>query len=415
MLTTYFKSPRLLERYQSELASPYLDDFTTWLESRGYGRSCIRRHVREVVHFAIWAKTKGLAIHALNRDALTQLRDHLADHQSLRYPCGAHRHIYQSARVFLCFLEASGVVCLPASNIATPTPADILWCEFSEWMRSQRGTLDATLTNYHSPVAELLNSLGTDTRVFTAKELRQFLLQKAQRSSPEKLKNFATALRMFLRFLISRGDCIPGLDHAIPTVARWRLASLPKSISADDVERLINSCDSTVPLGARDRAILLLLARLGLRSNDVSMLRLSDLEWSDGTLTVAGKNRRETRLPLPQDVGDAILHYLEHGRPRVSSDRVFITITAPLVPVSRQVISRAVRRALRRTNISAPMEGALLLRHSAATNLLRDGASLSAIGVILRHSSVDTTRVYAKVDVGLLNEIVMSWPEVSSC
>ena len=94
MLTTYFKSPRLLERYQSELASPYLDDFTTWLESRGYGRICIRRHVREVVHFAIWAKTKGLAIHALNRDALTQLRDHLADHQSLRYPCGAHRHIY---------------------------------------------------------------------------------------------------------------------------------------------------------------------------------------------------------------------------------------------------------------------------------------------------------------------------------
>ena len=220
---------------------------------------------------------------------------------------------------------------------------------------------------------------------------------------------------MFLRFLISRGDCIPGLDHAIPTVARWRLASLPKYISADDVERLINSCDSTEPLGARDRAILLLLARLGLRPSDVSMLRLSDLEWSDGTLTVSGKNRRETRLPLPQDVGDAILHYLEHGRPRVSSDRVFITTTAPLVPVSRHVISRAVRRALRRTNISAPMEGALLLRHSAATNLLRDGASLSAIGVILRHSSVDTTRVYAKVDVGLLNEIVMSWPEVSSC
>lgn len=415
MLTTYFKSSRLLERYRFEFASPYLDDFIKWLEARCYHRSCIRRHVREVVHVATWAKANGLAIDVLDRDALAQLRDHLASNQELRYCSGHHRHIYQSARVFVNFLESTARVCPPASNIALPTPAAILWDEFSQWMRSQRGTLDSTLASYRLPVIKLLQSLGTDPHDFTAIELRQFLLQQVQRSSQAKAKNLATALRMFLRFLIARGDCITGLVHAIPTVAQWRLASLPKYIPAEDVERLIDSCDPAVSLGARDRAILLLLARLGLRSNEVSMLRLNDLDWFDGTLIVSGKNRRETRLPLPQDVGDAILHYVAHGRPCISSDRVFITTTAPLVPVSRQVVGRAVRRALRRTNINAPMEGSHLLRHSAATTLLRDGVSLAAIGALFRHASIETTLVYAKVDVGLLNEIAMSWPEVSSC
>ena len=190
MLTIYFKSPRLLERYRSEFTSPYLDDFITWQEACGYGRICIRRHVREVVHFAIWAKTKGLAIHALNRDVLTQLRDHLADHQSLRYPCGAHRHIYQSARVFLCFLEASDVVCPSASNIAAPTPAYILWCEFSEWMRSKRGTLDATLANYRLPIAELLKSLGTDTKCFHCPRVTTIFAPTGATIKPGKGKEF---------------------------------------------------------------------------------------------------------------------------------------------------------------------------------------------------------------------------------
>lgn len=415
MLMSYFKSSRSLERYRSEFPGSYLDDFIKWLEARRYRRICIRRHVREVVHVATWAKTNGVDIHTFDRDALTQLRDHLAGSQSLRYRSGGNRHIYQSASLFVKFLESIGVGCSRPSNIAPATPADILWHEFSDWMRSQRGTMDTTLAGYRLPVSKLLQCLGTDPRTFTAKGLREFLLDLVHRSSQEKAKNFATALRMFLRFLIARGDCRTGLDYAIPTVARWRLASLPKYIPAEDVERLIDSCDPAVPLGARDRAILLLLARLGLRSNDVSMLRLSDLRWSDGTIIVSGKNRIETRLPLPQDVGDAILHYVANSRPGVLSDRVFITTTAPLIPVSRQVVGRAVRRALLRTHISAPMKGAYLLRHSAATSLLRDGAALQTIGALFRHASIETTLVYAKVDVGMLSEIAMSWPKVSSC
>lgn len=401
MLTDYFKSPLTLERYRSGLIGPHLVS--------------IRRHVREVVHFAAWAKTAGIPLEGLNRDALDRLHSYLAKRELLRYRNGGHHHLYQSACVFVGFFEATDVVCRLTPSTTTPSPAERLWREFTEWMRAQRGTMNSTLTNYRLPIAALLQNLGTDPRAFTAERLRHFLLRQVKQSSQVQSKNLATALRMFLRFLIARGDCATGLDYAIPTVARWRLAALPKYLPADAVERLIHSCDLASTLGARDRAILLLIARLGLRAGDVSALRFRDLHWSEAALIVSGKNCCETRLPLPQDVGDAILHYLRHARPPVSSDRVFITTTAPRIPISRQVVGRAVRRALCRTGISAPTEGAHLLRHSAATSLLRDGTSLSAIGALLRHASIDTTTVYAKVDVGLLSEIALPWPGVAPC
>jgi site-specific recombinase XerD len=219
---------------------------------------------------------------------------------------------------------------------------------------------------------------------------------------------------MFLRFLIARGDCGAGLDHAIPTVAQWRLSSLPKYLPTNDVERLIDSCDSTSLLGARDRAILLLIARLGLRAGDVRALKFDDLEWVEGKVVVSGKTRRQTRLPLSQEVGEAILHYLKSGRSH-GSNYVFINTVAPFAPMKRGGIAKVVIRALRRTGISAPTQGTHLLRHSLATSMLRDGVSLPAVGALLRHTSIQTTQVYAKVDFALLKEVAMPWPEVQSC
>jgi integrase/recombinase XerD len=415
MLTDFFRSPLTLERYRSGLVGPHLDSFTEWLNDRGYQRISIRRHVREVVHFATWAKTAGIPVEGLKQAALDRLHIFLDHREPLRPRNGGDQHLCQSAGIFVRFFEATGVVCGLAPSAATPSPAERVWTEFTEWMRAQRGTMSSTLGGYRRPISALLQNLGTDPSAFTAEGLRHFLLQQVKQSSQEQSKNLATALRMFLRFLITRGDCPVGLDCAIPTVARWRLAALPKYLPAHDVERLIQSCDPASMLGARDRAILLLIARLGLRAGDVSALRFGDLHWSEAALVVSGKNRREVRLPLPQDVGDAILRYLHHCRPRVLSERVFITAVAPYVPISRQGVGRSVRRTLRRTGISAPTEGAHLLRHSAATNLLREGASLSAIGALLRHASIETTTVYAKVDVGMLGEITMPWPEVSPC
>ncbi|MDQ5914169.1 MAG: tyrosine-type recombinase/integrase [Pseudomonadota bacterium] len=412
MLTTYFKSSSAVARYRAGSAGPYLEQFISWLVDRGYQRASIRHHIEEVGRFAAWCDAFGLGSAPPNQAILAKLRAHLTEQGRERYPCGLYRHIYQSARVYIRFLEEIGVVCPVAPNDGADTFP--LFAEFCDWMRAHRGTRDITLVNYRVPVMTLLRTLESPG-TYSAAGLRAYFLQQVNPLHPEKSKNLATALRMFLRFLVARGECTPGLEFAVPTVARWRLSTLPKYIQPEEVEALIASCDSSTPLGARDRAILLLIARLGLRAGDVNGLQFRHLLWSEGMLKVAGKNRHEVELPLPQEVGDAILHYLKTGRPALKSDFVFITITAPFVPITRQVVGRTVARAIGRTGIDAPNRGAHLLRHSVATAMLRDGMSLPAIGALLRHRSVETTMVYAKVDVNLLKEVVQPWPGVRPC
>jgi site-specific recombinase XerD len=182
-------------------------------------------------------------------------------------------------------------------------------------------------------------------------------------------------------------------------------------IDPAQVERLIATCDRTTSTGLRDRAILLLLARLGLRAGDILSLRLDDLDWHQATLSVRGKGRRETRLPLPQDVGDAVLAYLDRARPHAGCDRVFFMSNAPIRPLTRSsAVSNIVRSAIRKAGINTPTKGASLLRHSAATAMLRGGATLDMVGAVLRHRSPDMTAHYAKVDVTMLRQIAQPWP-----
>jgi integrase len=190
---------------------------------------------------------------------------------------------------------------------------------------------------------------------------------------------------------------------------------LPQYLPAEEIEQIIDACDPSSPVGARDHAIILLMARLGLRGSDIVGLRCPDIHWQDATLIVSGKSRRETRLPLPQDVGDALLHYLESARPPVDIDRVFITAMAPWGPLSRSVIRQTAARAITRAGVRAPAAGARMFRHSAATMMLRQGASLQTIGDILRHTSIETSAHYAKVDLALLRQVARPWPEVALC
>jgi site-specific recombinase XerD len=226
-----------------------------------------------------------------------------------------------------------------------------------------------------------------------------------------------TALRAYLRFLASQGHCQTGLDRAIPTIPQWRLSALPRYLPADEIERVVAACDITTPVGVRDRAVLLLLARLGLRAGDIVKLRLTDIDWHAATLKVCGKGRRQVRLPLPQDAGDAVLAYLKHKRPRVAIDRVFLCLRAPHRSFrSSGTVSNIVSAALHRAGIAQPpSRGANLLRHSAATALLRAGASLDAVSSLLRHRSLDMTAYYAKVDVAMLTSVAQPWPEGVPC
>jgi len=253
--------------------------------------------------------------------------------------------------------------------------------------------------------------------MYDAELVRQMVLEAAHRNSRPQIKTITTALRGYLRFLSAQGACRAGLDQAIPVIPQWRLSALPRYLPPADVERLIGSCDLTKPHGIRDRAILLLLARLGLRAGDVFDLRLEDVAWEDGTLRVSGKARQAVRLPLPQDAGDALLQYLERVRPRVDDERIFLRSSAPYRAFSgSRAISDVVRLAVKRAGITnPPSHGAHLLRHSAATGMLRAGATLEAIGALLRHRSADTTAYYAKVDVPMLQRIAQPWPGAVSC
>lgn len=410
MLTNYFKHPFTLRKLRSDPAGPYLDDFASQLTQAGYCRDRTRDYLRGAGRFSTWAQSDGLAADALDSQALAQFRRFLDSQDRLRYRRGEYSDTFVGARHFVGFLQARGVVPTPA-----PAVEPELLTEFCHWMHTQRGVTETTLNSYRPALRRLLNALGEHPEHYTAKQLRGFVLDRTRGHRTSQARTTVTVLRMFLRCLIVQGRCAPDLLFAIPTIAGWRRSSLPSYLSAEEIERVIDTCDCTTAIGARDRAVLLLLARLGLRAGDVAALQLNDIDWEQGLFRVAGKSRRQTALPLPQDVGEALLHYLTNHRPAVDTSHAFITVIAPFVPFSRWVVSTITARALRLAQIDAPSYGAHLLRHSAATAMLRQGTSMEAIGAVLRHTSIETTHVYTKVDVDLLNQVVMPWLEVESC
>ena len=271
-----------------------------------------------------------------------------------------------------------------------------------------------TLDVYHRVLEEFIATVGSDPHAYSPQLLREFVLTRGARHGSSYAKLGATAVRSYLRFLGATGRCKSGLEYALPAYASRKLSSIPKYLASDDVDRVIASC-STDGTGLRDKAIILLLARLGLRAGDVVRLRLTDVDWTNGTIKVCGKGRRHDLLPLPQEVGTAVLRYLQKSRPASRAPEMFVTVLPPFRRLSYQRVGGIVRGALERAGVSSPVRGAHVLRHSAATTMLRQGASLASIGSVLRHRSPQTTARYAKVDIGMLSTIAQPWPGVASC
>jgi site-specific recombinase XerD len=241
--------------------------------------------------------------------------------------------------------------------------------------------------------------------------VRQFLLTAMRGGRPASTQQLITATRAFLRYLAFRGEARADLALAIPAVARWRLAALPQHLSADQLAQVLAACEGDAPARVRDRAIVLLLARLGLRAGDVLQLRVADLEWDHGTVRVTGKGRYQVRLPLPQQVGEAVARYLECRPSHSETDRVFLSTIAPIGPLrSNDAVPSIVARALARAGVHVARPGAHVLRHTAATEMLRHGVSLDHIGLVLRHRSLDVSAYYAKVDVATLRQVAQPWP-----
>ena len=412
MLEKYLKSSVTRRRLRGGPAADHIDAFADWLHFHGYQLISITTMLRSLAGFADWMLAAGFTAQDL-LPALEACKVKVQGERRILHSRGPTRYSLTAASVFIRFLQHQGELPLPVA----PPPVTDRWPvlgEFRLWMHQHRGLTATTLDVYQGIVVGLLDTLGDNTGAYSAEALRAFVLNRARPHGIQRAHSIVVSVRAFVRFLGVTGRCTAGLEQALPGFASWQLSSVPRFLVAEDVERVIGSCADDA-FGLRDRAVLLLLARLGLRASEVAQLKFADMDWRNGGITVCGKGRRQESLPLPQEVGNAILLYLNQGRPSLRVPELFTSVVAPIHPLTRAAVTGIVRSALRRAGIKAPINGAHVLRHSAATTMLRNGASLAGVGAVLRHRSAMTTAHYAKVDFGLLSEIAQPWPEVPSC
>ncbi len=412
MVSDFLDAPRVLERLRSGPAGAYVDDFAAWLTAAGYKRTAARALIRGFARFAHWVRREGLELGNLDADTVLRYHEYLATVGRREHRCGKQTEDVTSSRRFLSFLRERGYISVCQARSGRTESS---WVgEFRKWMLSHRGVRPSTLAAYTRVVEELIGVLGETPENYQANNIRTFILERTRRHGISKAKQIVTSTRMFLRFLAATKKTPEDLALSVPTVAGWKQSALPRYLPTTDIDKILATCDDRTETALRDRAILLLASRLGLRAGDIAALALADVDWDEARLRVSGKSRCEVWLPLPQDVGEAILLYLEQERPRIIPEQhVFVKAVAPHGAIASYLVSSVVRRAMDRAGIeNAPSRGAHVLRHSAATAMLREGATLHQIGSVLRHQSIETTYHYAKVDGDLLRMVVSPWPEL---
>jgi len=296
------------------------------------------------------------------------------------------------------------------------SPLTHLKGRYENFLLTERGLSTVTGSRYWPYIRRFIfERFGNKSMWFCElcpQDIDRFLLSHAREQTPKTAQLMVSAMRSFLRFLFRFGETKCDLSTAVPTVAAWRLSEVPKHIEPEKVESLLESCNRATSVGRRNYAILLLIARLGLRAGEIVALKLGDINWRAAELTVQGKGKISDRLPLPQSVGEALAVYLKNDRPKCSTRRIFVRARAPYRGLKgSSTVSTIVRRAVEKSGINTPSKGAHLLRHSLATNMLRNGASMTEIGELLRHRSPNSTEIYAKVDIEGLRSIVRIWPE----
>jgi integrase/recombinase XerD len=349
-----------------------------------------------------------VALRHVRSDHLSQyLRYRARRVRACRGDAGALRHL-------LDFLRHEGVITAEKIAARRLTAAERCAGEYAQYLRDARSLARATIVHYVPFIRRLLTDRFGAGPVrlarLSAGDVVRFVQQQASQLHLNR-KLLTTALRSFLRYARYRGDVALDLAAAVPVVPSWSMASIPRAIGVGQVRQLLASINRHTAIGRRDYAIVLLLARLGLRSGEVAFLELEDIDWNTGQVSVRGKRDQRTALPLPADVGAAIAAYLRCGRPRSTSRRVFLRSQAPIRGFTGQsAVGSIVRHALERTSIQAPTKGAHQFRHALATQMLRHGASLTEIGEVLRHRNPQTTTIYAKVDLTALRTLALPWP-----
>ena len=388
---------------------PYIDCFISFLHNQGYAPKSAHLKVRLVVDFSHWFKQQAIELREITAEHVRCYLHYRAHHQRPRSDDAF------TLKQFLSLLHQKGVIA------AEEEPGEItsigrLTEGFALYLRQDRGLVTVTIDHYVFFIRRFLNvCFGKEKTLhlslLCASDIVGFVQDQAKCLHLKRAKVMTTALRSFLRYARYRGDIKIDLAAAVPTVANWSMTSIPRSISAEHVQAMLATCNRQTAMGCRDYAVLLLLARLGLRAGEIVALALEDIDWAAGFLKVSGKRGQECPLPIPVEVGEAIAAYLREGRPHSASRRVFLRCKAPIRGFrSSSAIGSIVRHTLERAAIDLPRKGAHQFRHGLACELLRQGASLAEIGELLRHRSPNTTAIYAKVDLVALRALALPWP-----
>lgn len=383
--------------------------FARCAREEGYARQSRHRRVLLAAGFSRWLGQQAVRLPRVSSDHAKQyLRSRARRVQ-------VHNGDAAALRQFLRFLRQHDVIPAEQASRRRLTPVEQEAQAFEQYLRDERALARATCVNYVPFIRGFLTDRFGRGPVALPRLCAGDVVRFVQRQAPhlhlKRAKLLTSALRSFLRYARYRGAVTLDLAAAVPVVANWSMPSIPRAIAADQVRQLLTSIDRRTAMGRRAYAIVLLLARLGLRSGEVAFLELDDLDWNAALVSVRGKGGQRTALPLPAEVGAAIAAYVRHGRPRSSSRRVFLRSKAPVRGFLRQsAIGSMIRHALQRAGIQAPTTGAHQFRHALATQMLRRGASLAEIGEVLRHRSPQTTTIYAKVDLTALRTLALPWP-----
>ena len=387
---------------------PHLSSFATSLREDGYAEFTMRSKLRLLADFLQWLGRSGISVTEIHeRPVEVFIQDKQRQGQ-------VHRGDREALRQFLAHLRNQGVVPGQEAICDNSPSADIL-NRYEKHLRSERALANATVVNYVPFARQFLVQRFREgpvlLRELKAADISAFVLRHAQTIGCRRAQLMTTAFRSFFRFLFQIGELPVDLAASVPTVADRRLSTVPKYLVAEEVHRVLGGCDRQTSSGRRNYAILLLLARLGLRAGEVVSLQLQDIDWRAGEILILGNGLLHDRMPLPVDVGEALTSYLRIDRPPCKTRRVFVCLKAPQSGFAGpSTVTTIVRRALARAGLDPAFKGAHVLRHSLATSMLRSRASMREIGEVLRHRVSSTTEIYAKLDFDALRSLAHPWP-----
>jgi integrase/recombinase XerD len=410
MLEDFFTRTWVIARFRSGPLGPYLDDFATLLQQQGYHRESIRRYLSGCRHFEQWLTQHSQTLAEASAETLRQYI-----HSLPRSPAGKLPPTAQGVRYLMTFLQQQGAI-PPSTAPLPPTDADHWLQRYAHYLEHVLGAALSTRQNYLRYARRFLRA-RFDTHPIAwegmeAQDFADFVCQEAATKRGRGRQAPAAAIRALLRFLVFSGHLRPGLEAAIPVPRQAIHATLPTRLTVVEVERVLGLYTGQTSKELRNRAILVLLARLGLRAREVADLRLDDIDWYAGRLYIApGKTHRARLLPLAKDVGQALAAYLVHGRPTSASRLVFLNWRPPFRPLAgASAISRVARRAMEHAGIPArPLLGAHTFRHTVASQMVNHGASFKDVADVLGHQSLQTTGSYAKLDLEGLASVALPW------